>query len=69
MFKPKFVSDYRILKIVNKCTLLIESPDGKTRQISINDPKPVSASTATDNVLQEFKKLALRKEHNHPYKL
>ena len=36
-FKTKFVSDYRILKIVNECTLLIKSPDGKTCQININD--------------------------------
>ena len=29
----------------------------------------VSAPTATDNALQEFKQLALRKEHTHPYML
>ena len=29
-FEPKFVSDYRILKIIIECTLLIESPSGKT---------------------------------------
>ena len=69
MFEPKFVSNYRVLKIVNECTLLIESPGGKTHQININDAKPVSASTATDNALQEFKKLALRKEHTQLYKL
>ena len=54
-FETKFVSDYRILKIVNECTLLIESPNGKTCQININNTKPVSALTATDNALQEFK--------------
>ena len=32
-FKTRFISDYGILKIINKCTLLIESPDGKTRKI------------------------------------
>ena len=32
-FETKFVSDYRILKIVNKCTLLIKSPNGKTPKI------------------------------------
>ena len=36
-FESKFISDYRILKIVNECTLLIKSPDGKTCQININD--------------------------------
>ena len=29
-FEPKFVSDYRILKIVNEHTLLIKSPNGQT---------------------------------------
>ena len=58
-FKPKFMSDYRILKIVNKHTLRIESPDVKTCQININDAKPVSTSTATDNALLEFKQSAL----------
>ena len=55
------------MKIINECTLLIESPDGKTRKININDAKPVSAITAADNVLQEFKESMLRREHTHPY--
>ena len=59
----------RILKLINKCTLLIESPDGKTRKINVNNAKPVSATTAADNALQEFKQLMLRKEHTHPYTL
>ena len=29
-FEFKFISDYRVLDIVNDCTLVIESPDGKT---------------------------------------
>ena len=69
MFKLKFVSDYRVLKIVNEHTLLIKSPDGKTCQININNVKTVSACTASDNDLQEFKQLSLQKEHTHLYKL
>ena len=68
-FETKFTSDYRILKIINEHTLLIESPDGKTRKININDVKPVSAITATDNTLQEFRQSMLKKEHTHPYAL
>ena len=48
---------------------LIESPDGKTRKIHVNDAKPVSAIAVADNVLQEFKQSMLRKECTHPYKL
>ena len=55
MFGTRFISDYRILKIINEHTLLIESPDGKTRKININDANPVSAITAADNALQEFR--------------
>ena len=68
-FETIFVSDYRILKIVHECTLLIKSPNGKTHQININGAKPVSALTATDNALQEFKQSMERKEHTHPYTL
>ena len=63
------MSDYKILKIVNEHTFLIESSNSKTCQININDAKPVSAADATDNALHEFKQSALRKEHTHPYKL
>ena len=67
--ETRFISDYRILKIINEHTLLIESPDRKTRKININDAKPVSAITATDNALQEIRQLMLKKEHTHPYAL
>ena len=54
-FDTRFISYYRIVKIINECTLLRESPDGKTRKINVNDAKPVSAIAAADNALQEFK--------------
>ena len=69
MFDPKFISDYRLLNIINECTLLIQSPDGKTRKININGAKPVSAISAPDNVLQILKQLMLRWECTHPYNL
>ena len=64
MCDPKFVSDYRTLNIINECTLLIQSPDGKTRKININDAKPVSAITAADNTLEYFKQSMLRRDYN-----
>ena len=66
MFDPKFISDYRILNIINECTLLIQSPDGKTRKININGAKPVSAISAADNALQDFKQSMLRKRTYSP---
>ena len=58
-----------MLEIVNDCTLIVEKPDGKTRQININDAKPTSARAATDNALQDFNLLAMKKEHTHQYQL
>ena len=66
-FDTKFISDYRISDIINECTLLIQSPDGKTRKININDAKPVSAISAADNALQDFKQSMLGREHTHSY--
>ena len=69
MFDTKFISDFRILNIINEHNLLIQSPDGKTREININDAKPVSAITVADNVLQDFKQSMLRRVGTHPYNL
>ena len=68
-FESRFISDYRVLEIVNEHTLLVKSPDGKTRQININNAKPVSATAATNNALQDFKLSAMKREHTHPYML
>ena len=68
-FETRFISDYSIPKIINECTLLIESPDGKSRKININDTKPVSAITAMGNVLQDFRQSMSKKEHTQPYAL
>ena len=69
MFDPKFVSDYIILNIINECTLLIQSHDGKSKKININDAKPVSAMSAADKALQDFRQSMLRRECTHPYNL
>ena len=68
-FESRFIPDYRVLEIVNECTLLVKSPDGKTRQINSNDAKPVSATATTDNALQDLKLSAMKREHTHPYML
>ena len=68
-FESRFISDYRVLVIVNECTLLVESPDGKTIQINIINAKPVSATAVTDYALQDFKLSAMKREHTHPYML
>ena len=68
-FESKFIADYRVVEILNDCTSIVESPDHKTRQININDAKPISATAATDNALQDFKLSAMKEEHTHQYQL
>ena len=68
-FNPKFISYYRVLHIINEHTLLIQSPGGKTRKINVNDAKPVSAISVTDNMLQDFKQSMLRIGSTHHYNL
>ena len=58
-----------MLEIVNNHTLIIQSPDGKTRPININHVKPVTARAATDTALQDFKQVVMRKQHTHQYQL
>ena len=58
-----------MLEIVNDCTLIVQSPAGKTRQININNAKPISAKAAIDSALQDFKQAAMKREHTHLYDL
>ena len=68
-FESKFITDYRVVEIVNDHTFIVQSPDGKTRQININDAKLISAREATNNALHDFKLAAMKKEHTHQYQL
>ena len=60
-FESKFIADCRVLEIVNDCTQITQSPDGKTRQMNINSAKLISATAATDNALQDFELAAMKK--------
>ena len=68
-FESKFIADYTVLEIVNDHTLIVESPDGKTRWININDAKLISVRAVNNNALQDFKLPAMKKEHTHQYQL
>ena len=39
-FEPKYITDYRILKILHESTLLLVTPNGKECKMNINDVKP-----------------------------
>ena len=57
------------MNIINECPLQIQSTNGKTRKININHAKQVSAITAVDNALEDFKQSMLRRECTHPFNL
>ena len=53
-FKPKYLLDSRILKILNYSTLLLVTPNGKERIRNINTVKHCSTSELIENVWDSF---------------
>ena len=51
-FEPMYLLDYRILKILNHTTLLLEMPKGKEKKTNINDVKPCSTSELIENAYE-----------------
>ena len=49
-FEPKYLLDYRVLKILNDSSLLLVTPNGKERKTNINDVKPCNTSELIENV-------------------
>ena len=45
-FEPKYLLDYRVLKVPNDNTLLLTVPNGQERKTSVNDVKPYSITRA-----------------------
>ena len=52
--EPKYLLDYRVLQILNDSTLLIVTPDGKERKMSINDVKLSNTSKLVKNAWDTF---------------
>ena len=53
-FKSKHLLDYRVLKILNKSSLLLVTPNGKERITNVNDAKPCSTSELIENAMDSF---------------
>ena len=49
--KPKYLLDYRVLKILN---LLLVAPNRKERKTNVNDVKPCSTSELEENAWDSF---------------
>ena len=53
-FQLKYVADYRVIKIVNKSTVMVASPDSKERKCNIHHIKPISPTEAFTSMFEEF---------------
>ena len=48
--EPKYLLDYKVLKILNDSTLLLMTPNGKERKININDVKLCSTTELVESL-------------------
>ena len=55
-FQPKYLADYRVIKIVNDSTVIVSSLDGKERKCNIYHVKAISPTTAFTSAFKEFQK-------------
>ena len=68
-FKPKYLLDYKILKIHNDCIFLLITPNGKERETNINDVKTCSTTELVENVWNSFLSSIKTKQQNCNYSL
>ena len=55
-FQPKYLADYRVIKVENKNAEIVTSPDGRKRKCNILHIKPISPAEAFTSAFQEFTK-------------
>ena len=53
-FEPKYLMDYRVLKVLNESTLLLVTPNGKECKRKIGDIKPATTLELTENTCNSF---------------
>ena len=63
-FQPKYVTDYRVIIIINENTLIVPSPDSRERKCNIHHIKPISPTEAFTRTFEEFPK-CIKGENTH----
>ena len=53
-FEAKYLSVYRVLHLLKKCTLLLLTPDGKERKTNIGDVKPCTMADVIESAWYSF---------------
>ena len=62
VFQPKYLADYRVIKVITENTVIVVSPDGRERKCSIHHIKPISPTEGFTSTFEEFTKFI--KQHN-----
>ena len=54
MFKPKYLTDYRVLKILNESTPQLVTLNGKDHKMNISDMRPCTTLELVENAQNPF---------------
>ena len=68
-FKPKYLLDCKILKILNDISLVIMTTNGKERKTNINYVKPCSTTDLVENASDQFLSSVKTRHQNYSYNL
>ena len=53
-FHPKYLAHYRIVKVMNKNTVIVTTPDGRERKCNIHHIKLISPAETFTSTFEEF---------------
>ena len=68
-FEPKYLLDYKVLKILNDSTIFLITPNGKERKTNSNNVKPYSTPELVKNTCNSLLSSIKTKCQNHNYSL
>ena len=54
VFDPKYIADHKVICIVNKSVVILQTPDGKEKRCNIHNLKPINTSQAFTLAFRDF---------------
>ena len=67
-FQPKYLADYRIIKVINENTVIVVSTDDRERKCNIHQIKPISPAEAfTQSLVQRQPHYNLWSNHQYQH--
>ena len=55
-FDPKYLADHRVVRVVNKSVVILQTPYGKEKRCNIHNLKPISTLQVFTLAFQDFQK-------------